>query len=180
MTKDEIIDGLLMREGGYVDHPSDRGKATKWGITAKTALAHGYSDVSLLTQEQARAIYEADYWYGPRFDQVATLSPAIAEELCDTGVNMGPARASEFFQRWLSVLNLRGKLYPDLIADGRIGPRTISAFQAYLNHRGKDGEKVMLRGLNSSQGARYLAIAENDASQEDFIYGQMLNRVVIV
>ncbi|MCZ5321888.1 hypothetical protein O5699_04075 [Escherichia coli] len=27
-------------------------------------------------------------------------------------------------QRWLNVFNLRGRLYPDMDADGRIGPRT--------------------------------------------------------
>ena len=100
MTKDEIINVLLDREAGYVNHPSDKGGPTNWGITAKTALAHGYSDVRSLTKEQARAIYEADYWYGPRFDEVAELSPKIADELCNTGANMGPSVASKFFQRW--------------------------------------------------------------------------------
>ncbi|RXJ10441.1 glycoside hydrolase family 108 protein [Lelliottia nimipressuralis] len=179
MTKNEIVDGLLKREGGYVDHPSDKGGPTNWGITAKTALSHGYSDIRSLTEEQARAIYEADYWYGPRFDQVAEVSPAIADELCDTGVNMGPAFASKFFQRWLSALNLQGKIYPDLEADGRIGPRTISALKALLQYRGKDGELVMLRGLNSSQGARYLELAEAREANEDFLFGWMLNRVEI-
>lgn len=179
MTKDEFIDGLLGREGGNVNHSSDRGKATNWGITSQTALAHGYSDVRTLTREQARAIYEADYWYGPRFDQVAELSPAVAEELLDTGANMGPSVASRFFQRWLSALNLRGKLYPDLDADGWIGPRTITALKAYLNYRKKDGETVLLRGLNSSQGAKYLELAEKDETQEDFLFGWVLNRVEI-
>ena len=142
-------------------------------------MAHGYYDVRSLTKEQASAIYEADYWYGPRFDQVAELSPAIADELCDTGVNMGPSVASKFFQRWLSVLNLRGKIYPDLDDDGRIGLRTISALRSLLQYRGKDGQTVVLRGLNSSQGANYLEIAERDESQEDFIFGQMLHRVEI-
>ena len=45
MTKDEIIDEIIQREAGYVNHPADRGGPTNWGITAKTALAHGYHDV---------------------------------------------------------------------------------------------------------------------------------------
>lgn len=177
MNKDEIINGILVREGGYVDHPADKGGPTNWGITAKTALAHGYRDIRALTKEQARAIYEADYWYGPRFDQVATVSPAIADELCDTGVNMGPSVASKFLQRWLSALNLRGKIYPDLEPDGRIGPRTIQALNALLQYRGQDALTVVLRGLNSSQGARYLELAEAREANEDFIFGWMLNRV---
>ena len=128
MTKDEIFNSVLGKEGGYVDHPDDKGGPTKWGITQNTARAHGYrGDMRDLTREQALEILEADYWYGPRFDQIATLSPDIAAELCDTGVNMGPTVASKMLQRWLNVFNLRGKLYPDLDADGRIGPRTINA-----------------------------------------------------
>ncbi|EOD1466588.1 putative peptidoglycan-binding domain-containing protein, partial [Escherichia coli] len=93
---------------------------------------------------QALEILEADYWYGPRFDQVEDLSPDIAAELCDTGVNMGPTVASRMLQRWLNVFNLRGKLYPDMDADGRIGPRTLNALRAYLKNRSRDGELVLV------------------------------------
>ncbi len=58
-----------------------------------------------LTREQALAILESDYWYGPRFDQVAEVSIPIAAELCDTGVNMGPSVQVKWFQRWLNVFN---------------------------------------------------------------------------
>lgn len=75
-----------------------------------------------LPRETAKQILLSDYWTGPRFDQVASLSTLLADELCDTGVNMGPSVASKFFQRWLTAMNMRGKLYPDLIPDGAIGP----------------------------------------------------------
>lgn len=113
MTKDEIFNSVLGKEGGYVDHPDDKGGPTKWGITQNTARAHGYrGDMRDLTREQALEILEADYWYGPRFDQVAALSSDIAAELCDTGVNMGPTVASKMLQRWLNVFNLRGSCIP--------------------------------------------------------------------
>jgi lysozyme family protein len=83
-----------------------------------------------LTRQQALDILTADYWTGPRFDLVSEVSPAIAAELCDTGVNMGPSVQTKWFQRWLNVFNIQGSLYPDLIADGFIGPRTISALKA--------------------------------------------------
>ncbi|CZY10659.1 glycosyl hydrolase 108 family protein [Enterobacter bugandensis] len=38
MTKDEIINGLLEREAGYVNHPSDKGGPTNWGIKALREL----------------------------------------------------------------------------------------------------------------------------------------------
>ncbi|EPB3832370.1 glycoside hydrolase family 108 protein, partial [Escherichia coli] len=122
-------------------------------------------------------ILEADYWYGPRFDQVEDLSPDIAAELCDTGVNMGPTVASRMLQRWLNVFNLRGKLYPDMDADGRIGPRTLNALRAYLKNRSRDGELVLVKALNCTQGERYLELAEKREANESFVYGWMKARV---
>ncbi|ELF8380410.1 hypothetical protein RA893_005144, partial [Escherichia coli] len=124
-------------------------------------------------------ILEADYWFGPRFDQVATLSPDIAAELCDTGVNMGPTVASRMLQRWLNVFNQQGRLYPDMDTDGRIGPRTINALRAYLQKRGKDGELVLVKALNCTQGDRYLELAEKREANESFVYGWMKERVAV-
>ncbi|HBQ5721693.1 MULTISPECIES: glycoside hydrolase family 108 protein [Klebsiella pneumoniae complex] len=179
MTADQIIEGILGKEGGYVDHPSDKGGPTRWGITQTTARAHGYAgDMRNLPRETAKQILLSDYWTGPRFDQVASLSTLLADELCDTGVNMGPSVASKFFQRWLTAMNMRGKLYPDLIPDGAIGPRTITALKGYLSARGKEGEQVLLRALNCSQGARYLELAEGREANEDFLYGWVKERVL--
>ncbi|EHB7717141.1 hypothetical protein JV476_004977, partial [Escherichia coli] len=136
-------------------------------------------DMRDLTRGQALEILEADYWFGPRFDQVATLSPDIAAELCDTGVNMGPTVASRMLQRWLNVFNQQGKLYPDMDTDGRIGPRTINALRAYLQKRGKDGELVLVKALNCTQGDRYLELAEKREANESFVYGWMKERVAV-
>ncbi|HBE4292736.1 TPA: glycoside hydrolase family 108 protein [Escherichia coli] len=179
-SKDEIFDAILGKEGGYVNHPDDKGGPTKWGITEKVARAHGYQgDMRNLTRGQALEILEADYWYGPRFDQVANLSPDIAAELCDTGVNMGQSVASKMLQRWLNVFNQGGKLYPDMNTDGHIGPRTINALRAFLEKRGKDGEQVMLTALNCTQGERYLELAEKREANESFVYGWVKERVTV-
>lgn len=178
MTKDDIFNSILGKEGGYVNHPDDKGGPTNWGITQATARAHGYTgDMKNLTREQALSILEADYWYGPRFDQVATVSPDIAAELCDTGVNMGPSVQAKWFQRWLNAFNDQQKLYPDLIADGQIGPRTIAALQSFIGKRGTEGEEVLLKALNCSQGQRYLELAEQRPANESFVYGWLRERV---
>lgn len=178
MTADQIIEGILGKEGGYVNNPNDKGGPTRWGITQTTARAYGYAgDIKALPRETAKAIYLSQYWTEPKFDRIAELSPSIAQELCDTGVNMGPRVASTFLQRWLSALNMQGKLYPDLKTDGAIGNITISALKSYLAVRGKDGENTLLKGLNCSQGARYLELAEARAANEDFLYGWIKERV---
>lgn len=178
MTKDQIFDAILGKEGGYVNNPADKGGPTRWGITEKTARAHGYAgDMRVLPRETALSILTADYWTGPRFDLVAAVSPAIAAEICDTGVNMGPSVPAMWLQRWLTAMNSTGTLYPDLIPDGQIGPRTVVALTSFLKSRGKEGETVLLRALNCSQGARYLELAEQRAANETFLYGWIKERV---
>lgn len=172
MTKDEIFSAILGKEGGYVNNPVDKGGPTNWGITQAVARAHGYTgDMKDLTRSQALNILESDYWVGPRFDQVSQVNNAIAVELTDTGVNMGPSVAAKFLQRSLNVFNNQGKLYADIVADGQIGPRTITALRSFLSARSRDGEKVMLKALNSLQGVRYIELAESRVANETFAYG---------
>ncbi|MFS6935306.1 glycoside hydrolase family 108 protein [Klebsiella oxytoca] len=172
MTKDQIFNAILEKEGGYVNNPNDKGGPTNWGITQAVARAHGYNgDMRNLTRQQALNILEADYWYGPRFDQVSAVSPDIAAELCDTGVNMGPAVAARFLQRVLNVMNNQGGLYPDIAIDGQIGPRTIAALNSYLISRGSTSTRVMLKALNSLQGARYIDLSEQRPANKTFTFG---------
>lgn len=48
-------------EGGWSNHPSDTGGATKYGITSAVASRHGLS-VRDITMNQAKEIYRKDYW----------------------------------------------------------------------------------------------------------------------
>ena len=173
-----MLSALCDREGGYVDHPADRGGPTCWGITEQVARAYGYTgEMRSLPRATAEAIYRERYWVAPKFDQVASRSTVIGEELLDTGVNMGPAVAAKFLQRSLNVLNRQAKAYPDIAADGLIGPMTLHALDQYIAQRGGEGVVVLLRLLNSLQAARYVEIAERDPTQEVFIYGWLRARV---
>ena len=40
---DRLIDEVISLEGGYSDHPADRGGPTRWGVTEAVARAHGYA-----------------------------------------------------------------------------------------------------------------------------------------
>lgn len=178
MNVDELIEALIEREGGYVSHPQDRGGPTKFGVTEAVARAHGYGGAMRnLPREEAAAIYKRLYWLRPRFDQVAKRSQAVAGELFDTGVNMGPAVASTFLQRALSALNRDRKDYPDLVPDGRIGPATLAALDSFFQIRGKAGETVLLRSLDALQGERYIRLAERRPANEAFLYGWLANRI---
>lgn len=178
MNFEAVIDEIIQREQGYVDHPDDRGGPTNHGITQAVARANGYDGLMRdMPVSLAREIYRKRYIVAPAFDKVAVVNADVAAELIDTGVNMGPLRAAEFLQRLLNGLNDKGSRYGDVFVDGRIGEVTLAALRAFLRWRGLDGVKVLLRGLNSQQAVRYLEIAEKDPEQESFLYGWLLNRV---
>jgi lysozyme family protein len=178
MNVDELIDELIEREGGYVNHAADKGGPTRFGITEAVARAHGYAGaMAELPRDEAAAIYKRLYWLRPRFGEVAQRSPRLAAELFDTGANMGPAVAATFLQRALTALNRNGKDYPDLVPDGRIGERTLAALDAFLKVRGRGGEAVILRAIEALQGERYLRLAERRPANEAFLYGWLANRI---
>jgi lysozyme family protein len=173
-----LLDKLLDREGGYVNNPADRGGATNFGITEQTARAFGFAgDMRSLPREAAKAIYRRQYWTRPGFDQVAVRYPALAAELFDTGVNMGPKTAATFLQRALNVLNRGASDYPDINVDGDVGELALHALDGFRGRRGAAGETVLLKAVECLQGARYIAIAESNPSQETFEYGWLDNRV---
>lgn len=59
----------------------------------------------------AKAIYRKQYWIEPRFDQVNSISLAVAEELLDTGVNCGINFAKPLLQRAVSFTPEAGNDY---------------------------------------------------------------------
>ncbi|MDU7367970.1 MAG: glycosyl hydrolase 108 family protein [Acinetobacter baumannii] len=179
MSVDNYIDELIKREGGYVNNPNDRGGATNFGITEAVARVNGWKGpMRDLPLDLAKQIYKKQYWTAPRFDQVNTISSAVAEELLDTGVNCGINFAKPLLQRALNLLNNQGKAgFSDLEVDGVYGSETLGALKTYLSKRGKDGEKVMLKVLNIMQGHRYIEICERNPTQEQFFYGWISNRI---
>lgn len=173
-----MLDELLEREGGYVDHPDDRGGPTNFGITLAVARAAGWAGVMRdLPRAFALRIYRRRYWAAPGFEAVAGVMPAVAAELFDTGVNMGPGVATTFLQRSLNALNARGRDWPDIAIDRVIGEATLGAVRRLAAVRGRAGEAALLKALNALQGARYIELAEGRAANESFLHGWLLHRV---
>lgn len=99
MTDEEILDDILRREGGYVDHQDDRGGCTNRGITITTLRAwRGQpvtcDDVKELTEYEAREIYRKQY-LAP-FDG---LDAEVKPQVVDIAVNAGVARARQLLAR---------------------------------------------------------------------------------
>ncbi len=180
MSFDGRFEQLIGVEGRYANHPSDRGGETMWGITIEVARRNGYhGPMNQMPREVARDIYEEEYLKKPGFHYIDAISSDLATELFDTGVNMHPMTAIQFLQRSLNLLNRRGKDYTDLTVDASIGAKTINALKIYMQIRGKDAIPVLLKMLNTFQGAKYISLAENKETQEDFIFGWFRTRVEI-
>ena len=178
MDVDGLIDDIIAREGGYSNHPADRGGPTRWGVTEAVARAHGYrGDMRSYPREDAVAVYRRIYWLRPGFDRIATHAPKIAAELFDTGVNMGPEVAAGFLQRALTALNRGASDYPDIQVDRRVGDATVAALRTFLARRGAGGEAVLLKAIEALQGERYLRLAEQRPANEAFLCGWLANRL---
>jgi lysozyme family protein len=114
MNFDEAFHLLLGHEGGFVDHPSDPGGATRWGVTERVARANGYTgSMRELPVIVAKDIYRKDYWTPIRADELPAL---IRYDVFDAAVNSGNGQAIRWLQRALGVAD-----------DGRIGPITLQA-----------------------------------------------------
>jgi lysozyme family protein len=173
-----LIDEVIAREGGYSDHPADRGGPTNMGITRAVARDNGYyGDMKLLPRAFAETLYRRLYWDQPGFAFVAEVSRSIAAELFDTAVNMGAPTATGFLQRALNALNRNQMDYPDLKLDKVIGARTLDALRRFRSLRGAAGDKVLLKAMEALQGERYIALAESRPANEAFLYGWLANRI---
>ena len=117
-TKD-IIDGILKREGGYVNNSADRGGPTKFGITRKTLQAWRgglvtVNGVKSLGEDEARQIYEREYLVRPRIGEIKSISLRVF--MLDSAVQHGPRRAIRWLQKIAGVP-----------VDGIIGPVSLEA-----------------------------------------------------
>lgn len=108
MTAQDIITGLLDREGGFVDHPADNGGPTNFGITAQTWGLENHwgrqatrAEVQAITRSQAEAFYRRRHVLESPFREIA--DEALRVQLIDFGVNSGTARATRWLQRAIGV-----------------------------------------------------------------------------
>lgn len=111
--------GVLAHEGGYVNHPRDPGGATNRGVTQTVyddwRVASGLTERSVrdITDAEVMAIYKKLYWDKVKGDE---MPAGVDYAVFDLAVNSGASRAARFLQDALVV-----------VADGKIGPATLSA-----------------------------------------------------
>lgn len=96
---------LLKDEGGYTNHPDDKGGPTNFGITIadyrKYIKQNGTAqDVKNMTLDQAKAIYKTKYWDTVDGDN---LPSGVDYTVFDYGVNSGVSRAQKVKNQFKDV-----------------------------------------------------------------------------
>ncbi len=170
---------LLGVEGEYADHRDDSGGATRWGVTEYLARAHGYyGEMREYPLERAIQVYRLEYWSPLALTPIAYMHFEIAYEIFEASVQTPPGTAAVWLQRLLNVYNRRETDYADVVVDGRIGERTLTALGRFLRHRGPEGADVMVVSLNALQAVYLISLAERRQKDETFVYGWIKERVV--
>lgn len=135
----------LKWEGGWSNHPKDRGGATMRGVIQR--VYDGWRDrqglprrsVRSIEETELQAIYRRDYWDAVRGDD---LPPGVDLAVFDFGVNSGPTRSIRYLQTVLGVT-----------VDGHIGPATLGAIRS-RNHMAGVVEKIMVQRRGFLRGLR--------------------------
>lgn len=121
-------------EGGYVNHPKDAGRATKWGVTQATydtwRRRQGLEpqDVRRLGEGEVWQLYYGMVW-GPAGCEALPLTVAVVQ--FDAATHHGPNRAIKLLQRAVGETE-----------DGVFGPRTRAAVAAVFS---RDLTRAMFR-----------------------------------
>lgn len=169
-------------EGGYTHDPDDVGGETYKGIARAynpdwsgwtvidsqkgSSYFPGCLNQDEDLQDSVHSFYKARYWDVNKLDHFP--SQEVANEMFDTGVNMGISRAAKFLQRSLNYLNRNGSLYGELIVDGKIGGKSLSAVDTIFSQR---DDKILLTMLNVLQGQHYMNYMDKSPTQKKYARG---------
>lgn len=127
MAKSEILKPYILSwEGGFVNDPNDRGKATNKGVTIGTfqrifGASKTVEDLKKITDAQWTFIFKKYYWDKWKADEINSQS--IANLLVDWYWHSG----SYGIKIPQSVLKVG--------IDGIVGPKTIAAINNYPNEK---------------------------------------------
>lgn len=143
---------VLHHEGGFVDHSSDPGGATDFGISLRflqtviedsddDGFADGdldrdgdidIDDIRCLDLRNVEKLYREHFWKPSKADKIKSEMTAV--KVFDMAVNMGARQAWKLVQR-ASNLTYRTTAtpYTPLKDDGKAGPKTLEAINSLTN-----------------------------------------------
>jgi lysozyme family protein len=163
-TVDEMIADIIRREGGYVNHPADKGSHTNFGITLKTLSEWREcpvtaADVQRLQKIEAADIYRHEYYEKPHIDKLPEpLQPVVF----DMAVNMGQKQAIKILQTVIV------DYLPGISIDGVIGSKTLDAIDELVS---VISYRYFIHQITEERINFYRRIVNRDPSQVVFLVG---------
>ncbi len=156
MARAELLMPFILKwEGGFSDHPADRGGATYRGVTLATfrqfyGTDRTAADLRAMTEEQWLRIFREGYWNRWQADRIASQS--LADILVD----------------WVWASGVHGITRPQRIlgvdTDGIVGEKTLAA----LNMREPE---PLFQQIKAARIAFVEGIVRNNPSQKVFLQG---------
>jgi lysozyme family protein len=166
------IEIVLSHEGGFVDHSSDPGGATRWGVSLRWLARQDklgdfdddgdvdVDDIRAMTLEQAAEIYRTHWWERYRYGEIRDQE--IATKVFDLAVNMGPKQCT------LLAQDTCKRLDQFVVSDGIMGPSTRTAINKLKPHWFMTEFRVRAADF-------YRLLAHRDQGRRVFLHG-WLNR----
>ena len=168
----ECLKFVLKWEGGFSNHPADRGGATNKGITQATYDAYRKQkglhlrSVKFITDEEVEEIYYTKYYLPSK---AHLMPPPLDVVVFDTAVNMGVKTSAILLQKALQELG-----YYTLAVDGIVGELTLHAVRKAQE---KDALFLLIVKYVQLRIQRYRGIVAKNPSQRVFLKG-WLNRAL--
>jgi len=125
------IEHVLKNEGGYINHKSDPGGATKYGVSLRFLKNLGLygdfnndgqisgEDIKIMSLQDAKAIYKKSWWDKHHYGDIKNLQ--ISTKILDMAINIGSYNAHKIIQQSLNDSGSSIKI------DGLIGKQTLNA-----------------------------------------------------
>lgn len=183
----KALEKTISNEGGYSDHPNDKGGETYKGISR--VYNPNWEGWSIIDSEKHNAnfpdclqfdgdlermvsdFYETHFWEPLHGEEIEDQD--LANKLFDISVNTGLTDGICILQCALIALNTNGILYETVKEDGKFGPKTLAAVKALeMRHE----IRYLIKAMNILQGHSYIVYAMHDIDQTVFIRG-WLNRI---
>lgn len=153
MAKASILKPFIRKwEGGYSNHPLDKGGPTKWGITQKTYNSMYRGDVKFMLEDQWDNIFQTLFWNPCNADNM--IDQNVANIIVDWCWGSGCTSTKKRIQRLFGLKD-----------DGIFGPKTM----AVLN----GDTKAVFDTIWKAHKAFFEAIVKNNPSQKVFLKGWM-------
>lgn len=172
---------IFLHEGRYVNHPSDPGGATNWGISLRFLKTTGdldkdgwldgdidrdgdvdIDDIKKMSEDDAAHLYDLYFW--SRYNYAEIEDQLVATKVFDLSINMGSVGSHKCVQR-----ATRAALTNMVLAeDGVLGKQSLKTINLA-------NPTKLLSALKSEAAGYYRSIRLKDGNEKDFIKG-WLNR----